>query len=572
MHCLRDFYILLTYQSSMLKIADEITEVLTNPEDIDRVIHQSFSNISHNYSTCIDASGPSVVMSIESMKQRLIAAHARGVKIRFLTEITTDNLPYCKQMMELGEMRHLDGVQGNFGISETEYLASATLDKDKLVPLLIYSNVKQMVRQQQFVFQTLWNKAISAEQRIQEIELGKEHEFLEVCPDGIKAAQIYSQFAGLVQSEALLILPSSKALQRQYDIGILHKLVDAAAKRKAVVRIICPLDDKNAKIAEWLSDNGGPTIQLLNGDGSDSTIFIVDSRLLFRAELRSDQVEKFSDAVGYAVYSNSKPTVNSFKSFFEMLWNSRLLAEKLKEADRLQREFIHVAAHELRTPIQPILGMAEMIESNLQQKKDASSIRPEEIEMIARNARRLHKLSEDILDIARIESNSLVLHKSLFNLKDVLTLLVEDCKKQIQMDDRRVKVIYEQPDDNIEVYADKERIMQVLGNLLSNALKFTKQGTIAIRTEQSSNDKDQLLTLKVIDTGPGIDLALLLRLFTKFATKSDKGTGLGLYISKSIVEAHGGKIWAENNSDGRGATFTFTLPIQKLHQEQLGSL
>jgi two-component system sensor histidine kinase VicK len=560
--------------SSKLQIVDEKTEVLTNPEDIDRVIHQTFSNISHNYGTCIDASGPAVVMSIESMKKRLIVAHARGVKIRFVTEITKGNLPYCKQMMELGEMKHLDGIQGNFGVSETEYLASATLDKEKVVPLLIYSNVKQFVKQQQYVFQTLWNKAIPAEQRIEEIQLGKEHEFLEVCPDRREAASVYSSFAELVQSEALLILPNSKALLLEYDLGILHKLVDAAAKRKAVVRIICPLDDKNAKIAEWLSDKGGPTIQLLDGDGTDSTILVVDGKLLFRAEYKSDQAEKFSDAIGYAVYSNSKPTVDSFKSFFEMLWNSRLLAEKLKEAERIQREFIHVAAHELRTPIQPILGIAEMIESNLQEKRDgSSSIKPEEIEMIARNARRLQRLSEDILDIARIESNSLTLHKSLFNLKDVLTLLVQDCRKQIQMDCREVKVIYQQPndddDDDIKVYADKERIMQVLGNLLSNALKFTKQGTITIRAEQS-DDKSQL-TVKVTDTGLGIDHTLLLRLFTKFATKSDKGTGLGLYISKSIVEAHGGRILAENNTDGKGATFTFTLPIQKPPQEQLRS-
>jgi two-component system sensor histidine kinase VicK len=556
--------------SSVLQIVDEKTEVLTNPEDIDRVIHQTFSNILHNYSTCIDASGPAVVMSIESMKKRLIVAHTRDVKIRFVTEITTENLPYCKQMMELGEMRHLDGVQGNFGVSETEYLASATLDKEKLVPLLIYSNVKQIVKQQQYVFQTLWNKATPAEQRIEEIEHGKEHEFLEVCPDGREATSVYSYFAELVQNEALLILPSSKALQREYDIGILHKLVDAAAKRKALIRIICPLDNKNAKIAEWLSDKGGPTIQLLDGDGTDSTIFVVDGKLLFRAEYRSDQEEKFTDAVGYAVYSNSKPTVNSFKSFFEMLWNSRLLAEKLKEADRLQREFINIAAHELRTPIQPILGMAELIESTLQEKKDASSIKPEEIEMIARNARRLQKLSEEILDVARIESNSLVLHKSGFNLKDVLTLLIEDCRKQIQLDGGEVKILYQQPDD-IGVYADKERIMQVLGNLLSNALKFTKHGTITISTEQSNTNDKSHLTVKVIDTGPGIDPALLMRLFTKFVTKSEHGTGLGLYISKSIVETHGGKIWAENNSDGRGATFTFTLPIEKPHQEQFRS-
>ena len=543
----------------------EKTEVFTDPVDTQRVIIQTMSNILHRHDICVDADGPPVAMSIDWVKKCYVDAHARGVKIRFITEITKDNLPQCSQLMELVELRHLEGVQGNFGVSESEYMATATLDKEKAVPILIYSNVKQIVKQQQYVFQTLWNKAIPAEQRIEEIELGKEHEFLEVCPDGIKAAHVYSQFAELVRSEALLILPSSKALQHEYDIGILHKLVDAATKRKAVVRIICPLDDKNAKIAEWLSDSGGPTIQLLNGDGSNSTVFIVDGRLLFRAEYRSDQAGKFSDATGYAVYSNSKPTVNSFKSFFEMLWNSRVLAEKLKEADMLQREFIHVAAHELRTPIQPILGMAEIIESNLQEKRD-SPIKPEEIEMIARNARRLQKLSEDILDIARIESNSLTLHKSLFDLKDVLTLLVQDCRKQIQMDGREVKVIHEQLDDINKVYADKERIMQVLGNLLSNALKFTKHGTITICTEQS-DDKSQL-TVKVTDTGLGIDHALLLRLFTKFATKSEHGTGLGLYISKSIIEAHGGRIWAENNADGKGASFAFTLPVQKSYHKQ----
>lgn len=547
--------------------SSEKTEVFTDPADTQRVIIQTMSNIQHRHDICVDADGPPVAMGIDWVKKCYVDAHARGVRIRFITEITKDNLPHCRQLMELVELRHLEGVQGNFGVSESEYMATATLDREKAVPILIYSNVKQIVKQQQYVFQTLWNKAISAEYRIQEIELGKEHEFLEVCPDGIKAAHVYLQFAELVQSEALLILPSSKALQHEYDIGILHKLVDAATKRKAVVRIICPLDNKNAKIAEWLSDNGGPAIQVVNGDGSDSTVFIVDGRLLFRAELRSDEARSFPDATGYAVYSNSKPTVNSFKSFFEMLWNSRLLAEKLKEADILQREFIHVAAHELRTPIQPILGMAEMIESTLQKKKDAS-IRAEEIEMIARNARRLQKLSEDILDIARIESNSLTLHKSLFNLKDVLALLVEDCRKQIQMDGREVKIIHEKLDD-IEIYADKERIMQVLGNLLSNALKFTKHGTIVIHTEQSNNNDKSHLTVKVTDRGLGIDPALLMRLFTKFVTKSEHGTGLGLYISKSIVEAHGGKIWADNNSDGCGATFTFTLPIQKPHPEQL---
>jgi two-component system sensor histidine kinase VicK len=214
--------------------------VFTDPADTQRVIIQTMSNILHRHDICVDADGPPVAMGIDWVKKCYVDAHARGVKLRFITEITKDNLSRCRQLMELVELRHLEGVQGNFGVSESEYMATATLDREKAVPILIYSNVKQIVKQQQYVFQTLWQRAVPAEQRMQEIELGKEHEFLEVCPDGIMAAHVYSQFAELVQSEALLILPSSKALQHEYDIGILHKLADAAAKRKAEVRIICP--------------------------------------------------------------------------------------------------------------------------------------------------------------------------------------------------------------------------------------------------------------------------------------------------------------------------------------------
>src|SRR5690348_4245219 len=183
-------------------------------------------------------------MSDGSKRKCLIDAQARGIRIRFITEITKDNLFYCKQLMEIGELRHLDGVQGNFGVSETEYVASAVLDKG----ILIYSNVKEIVKQGQFIFNTLWNQAIPAKERIKEIENDRkeeeqeEHEFLQVCSDHMKAADVYREFAGLVQKEALLILPDSKALQREYDLGILHKLVDASTKRKATIKIICPLD------------------------------------------------------------------------------------------------------------------------------------------------------------------------------------------------------------------------------------------------------------------------------------------------------------------------------------------
>ena len=171
--------------------SSEKTEIFSDPVDTQRVIIQTMSNIKHRHDICVDSNGALVAMGIDWVKKCYVDAQARGVKIRFITEITKDNLPQCNQLMELVELRHLEGVQGNFGVNESEYIATATLDREKAVPILIYSNVKQIVRQQQYVFQTLWSKAIPAEQRIQEIELGKEHEFLEVCTDVLRL-QMYT--------------------------------------------------------------------------------------------------------------------------------------------------------------------------------------------------------------------------------------------------------------------------------------------------------------------------------------------------------------------------------------------
>jgi signal transduction histidine kinase len=224
-----------------------------------------------------------------------------------------------------------------------------------------------------------------------------------------------------------------------------------------------------------------------------------------------------------------------------------LANEQLKVNDKMQREFINIAAHELRTPTQAIIGFSELFD-----------IRPEEREetmkAVARNAFRLQRLTEDILDVARIEGKSLELHKEKFNISEVINTALEDTKRQIANGDLRL--IYQEPKDII-VEGDKERIAQVISNLLGNAIKFTKKGTIFILSENKGNE----VVVSVVDSGSGIDSEIQSRLFTKFTTKSQTGTGLGLYISKSIIEAHGGTIKGVNNKEGSGATFTFTLPL-----------
>jgi signal transduction histidine kinase len=231
--------------------------------------------------------------------------------------------------------------------------------------------------------------------------------------------------------------------------------------------------------------------------------------------------------------------------------------KQLKIHDRMQKEFINVAAHELRTPIMPILGEAQYIERQFMAAKPLVTVDNEQVESIMRNARRLVRLASDILDVTRIESKSLRLNKEQFDLDLVIHSVLEDTKNALRVDEERSSHVQLQFKSigSILVFADKGRIYQVIYNLLANSVKFTEEGYIRVAVERDSRE----IIVSVIDSGKGIDPDIMARLFTKFSTKSETGTGLGLFICKSIIEAHGGKIWAKNNIDEKGSTFGFTM-------------
>jgi signal transduction histidine kinase len=225
----------------------------------------------------------------------------------------------------------------------------------------------------------------------------------------------------------------------------------------------------------------------------------------------------------------------------------------------MQEEFINVAAHELRTPIHPILGLSEILlsrEGNIEEYHDI-------INAISRNAKRLERLTEDVLDITRIESGPLPLHKQQLNLKDLVFNIIEDYRNEERNRLKKIKLLYrcyKATENGIIVEADEKRLTQVICNLLSNAIKFTnKGGKIYVKMKRLNTAKQ--IVVSVINTGERINPEIYPRLFTKFATSSFVGTGLGLYISKSIIETHGGRIWAKNNYHGKGATFSFSLPL-----------
>ncbi|MGH9974469.1 MAG: sensor histidine kinase, partial [Nitrososphaeraceae archaeon] len=336
--------------------------------------------------------------------------------------------------------------------------------------------------------------------------------------------------------------------------GIIDSLTKAS-QNGANVKIICQLSKENSEIQEKISEKA-PDIRILDGNISPYGMYIIDSEKFLRAELKSPGAEHFSDAIGLVVYSNRRTTVDSFESVFELLWNERLGVEELKRADRMQKEFISIAAHELKTPIQAILGMSGILKYYPQRTDQV-------LEVISRNAVRLQRLSTNILDATRIESQTLKLEKEQFNIHDLIPTIVEDYKERIKDNtNNKVELIYDDNTDHnlIVVEADRERIIQVISNLLSNSMQFTIEGNISLNIVAANNSKEVIVTVR--DTGSGINHEILPRLFSKFVTRSQRGTGLGLFISKSIIEAHGGRIWAEDNVlDGKGTIFSFTLPL-----------
>jgi two-component system, OmpR family, sensor histidine kinase VicK len=529
---------------------------------------------------------PELAIVLEPIRKAFLDAKRRNVKLRYLTEITKDNISYCKELMTIvDELRHLEGIKGNFVISETEYLSPVVFfEEENVASQIIYSNLKEIVEQQQYVFDSFWDRAIPAHQRILEIENGIESEFLEVISDNKKAAENYIDLAKSVEKEALVLFANSKAIIRADRLGVLDSLINASKNKGALVKIITPITEENSQIVEKICKRA-PDIKILNGGSSHSGLMVVDNTKFLRFGIKEPKAEEFSEAIRFVEHSNSKVGVYSSRSFFELLWNEHIQYEQLKAHDKMQKEFINIAAHELRNPIQPIIGLSEVLRSRT---KDTAQY--EFLDAIIRSAKRLQQLTENILNVAQIENNSLKLNKERFNLTVLIINILKDYRNQLEKDKdnnhgngkgiRNVKLLYinehgkcyDGNEDLIFVEADPGRIAQVISNLLNNAIKFTKVEVVGEDAEDKTitiivdNKDDKAVVVSVEDNGSGIDPEIFPKLFSKFVTNSDAGTGLGLFISKNIVEAHGGKMWAENNNDAfgkraRGARFCFTLPI-----------
>jgi two-component system, OmpR family, sensor histidine kinase VicK len=540
-----------------------VTQVLYGVENAVKL----FSRVVHGADTVIDICDDDIIShtatSFKNIADRVLET---GAKFRYITEIKKDNIKYCKELMKVSQVRHLDGIRTNFVVTDTEYTSSAIMQQVHAHPEIVYSNVRSIVEQQQYLFENLWNKAIPAERRISEIEEGIELEKTHVIQDPHTIQRLFLDLVRSATHEVLLILPTINAFLREHRIGVIRLLIRAAREHAVNVRILTPTGDvidhimKNEAISPQEGEGRKDfDIRSINRSPEETsvstvTIMVVDKKESLVFEKTDDTKENFVDAVGMATHSNSKPTVLSYISIFESLWKQVDLYEQLKTHDKMQKEFINIASHEMKTPTQAIIGYADLIHKHPEKREDM-------MQSISRNAVRLQRLTNDILDVTRIDSRTLNLHKEQFDIGDLLENIIQDYLGHIEKENQNVKLFYnfKQDNDTLPIDADRERIAQVISNLLSNAIKFTakKSGVISISAER----KEKEVIVRIRDTGEGINPEIIPRLFTKFATRSFSGTGLGLYISRNIIEAHGGKMWAENNPHGEGATFTFTLPL-----------
>ncbi len=562
----------------------EKTEILYGEENVIDQTLQHFERTKFQIDACMHSQGVIVLIQTKPVwqgLQRLL--QSKNVKGRAITEITKENVDYCKELLQFSEVRHLDNVKGSFSIADRkEYHGTAIVQRSKPVLQIISSTVNAFVEQQQYFFDTLWNKSIRAEQRIREIEEGIVPDFMQTIIDPNEIQNIQYNLLKSALIEILVIFPTIKTFH-YYDkyFGIVQICRDILTKNPGLqIKILTPNNENIKNIGQKLKEQYPKNIHVLYFTEQSEPkilILVVDKRYSLYLEIKDDVFlyndsnintnNKIRKIYGLASYSNSKATVIGYASIFENLWRQTEVLERLKESEELQKDFIHIAAHELKNPIQPILGLS----SQLLKYRVNDNKYYDLLNVINRNAKKLIQLSNDILDVAKIDTKKLILNKELFNLNELILETIQDYKNHLVNKDIKLEYKYlcsnetdidrRTPHDgnNVFIMGDKNRINQVISNLLSNAIKFTNSGSINITLEKDTSDNK--ISMYIKDTGQGIDQHVLPKIFSKFVSKSKDGTGLGLFISKSIILSHGGNIWAENNKNGNGATFSFSLPL-----------
>ena len=490
-----------------------------------------------------------------------------GDGIRWIMRIEKDSINLVKKFLKLGvKIRHVKNLAPiNFAVSKHGLIATVEeIAGGGMIQNLLTSNEGSYIKHFTSMFEQLWKEGVDARYRIKDIEEKVGIAEIEIIRNPIDSIARGWDMVKSARKEINVLFSSSNALKRQIAMGALPLLRNASEKQKVKIRMLLPSSDRSDQLIEETKSNV-PNIDIRTISSSLETkisILIVDNKQCLILELKDDKQNTSHDAVGLATYSISPTIISSYLAIFESFWRQAELFEKMKEVEILEKDFINFAAHELRNPVQPIIGFSELLYSKIENQEHRRLL-----DEVILNARRLERLARVMLDVTRIENNSLILTKETVDtakvVKDIVDSYNQNLREKYAVNKSKnleELMIIQNGVKDLEVTLDKVRITQVICNILDNALSFSHEGKIKVVLKKEKRNRQNFLLVRVKDTGPGIDPEILSKLFTKFASKSDMGTGLGLFISKGIVEAHGGKIWAENNPN-RGATFSFILPI-----------
>lgn len=525
-------------------------------------------------------------------------------KVKILAEINRDNFELIKKLLELGiEIKHSNEVFSiNYMVTESDLaVAIRRTGKDAPSDSILYSNDPSYLDHFSKVFAELWKNGKDPDRILKSLEDETELSFIETIEDPEESVSLMRTLISFAETEILGILPSFNSFLRQVDIGMMG-LIKTIASNKPDLNIrvliaeeiddrmrrqitmmfnqVCDQASESAEMNDIQLEYKFKGIENFRLKLLDSKLFteigflIVDKKKSLLIESQNISSMDMMQSIGLSSYSNSVRISKSYASIFEALWNQAELYDKLKVQDRLQKEFINIAAHELRNPIQSLLGFSDI----LMNSKGNTEACDQFIITINQSTKRLARLVDKVLNVTQLENELLILNKETFNLEQLVIDITKEYNNNIHLLNKKqleIEYLSQKDGDDTDtsfrrrdfcmVYADRVRIIQVIMNILENAIEFTKFGKIYLSLSQCLDSNE--LFLSISDSGCGIDSEVLPKLFSKFVSKSKKGTGLGLYISKKIIEAHGGKIWAENcfnaNNKITGSKFTFSLPSRK---------
>ena len=409
------------------------TEISYGIDDIAKKINSFIQNTEAELDVIFDLHAPSILINTPTYRNGFKDLLKRGCKVRCITEVTTENISFCKKLTELvTEFRHLQGIKGGIAINKSEYIATSIIESGQPVGELYYSNLTPIVEQGQYIFNTFWRNSVPAIKKIREIEEGIVAEVIESINDPIL---LQSKAVELLRSacrEILIIFSSANAFERQKKVGAINVLKQIAQiKPEVKIRILTPKTDDTEKTCRELAHNSNLDYKFIDPIVM-VTILVVDRKFSIVVELKDDTKKTIAEAIGLATYSNSLPTVSTYALLFDALWNQTNMYEQLQIHDKMQKQFINSVAHDLRTPLTSIIGLTQHVIDKLEDEEQRGLL-----DVVLYNGKRLQSLSENALALTKIESNLLNLSEQTFDLG----LLLQDVIKDFELSLERIQCV-----------------------------------------------------------------------------------------------------------------------------------